>query len=101
MNAKEILDYTFKFWDNRKTLDKTGVYKAICEDNERIIVYTPWGTIHQSIAFCGKTWVYFYWIDQYHYKGLEMQEDIFKLSKRQFYNKFRQQQRVLEKSYVI
>ena len=101
MNKNEILNYTYKFWENRKTLDKTGVYTPLFETGDRIIVYTPWGTKHQSITFCGKTWVYFYSIDQYHYKGLEMQEDIFKLTKRKLYNKFRQQQRVLEKSYVI
>ena len=101
MNAKEILDYTFKFWENRKTLDKKGVYKAICKDNNRIVVYTPWGTIHHSITFCKNTFVYFYWIDQQHYKGLELQENIFKLTKREFYNKFKQQQIVLEHSPII
>ena len=101
MNAKEILNYTFKFWHNRKTLDKTGIYTPKFETGDRIIVATPWGTTHHSITFCGKTFVYFFWIDQYHYKGLEKQEDIFKLTKKQFYNKLKAQQRVLENSYVI
>lgn len=101
MNKKEILDYNFKFWENRKTLDKSGVYKAICKDNNRVVVNTPWGSIHNSVTFCGNTWVYFYSINQYHYKGLEKQEDIFKLTKKQLYNKLKAQQRVLEHSPII
>lgn len=101
MTKKEIISYFFKFWNNRKTLDNTGFYKPYCNNNESVYVSTPWGTIHHSITFCGNTWVYFYSIDQYHFKGLEKQEDIFKLTKKQFYNKLKAQQRVLEHSYVI
>ena len=101
MNKREILDYVFKFWNNRKTLNKCGLYSPILETNDRIIIKTPWGTTHHSVTFCGETWVYFFWIDQYHYKGLEKQEEIFKLTKKQFYNKLKAQQRVLEHSYLI
>lgn len=101
MTKKEIISYFFKFWDNRKTLDKTGIYTPVCVNNERIFVKTPWGTIHHSITFCKNTWVYFFAIDQYHYKGLELQENIFKLTKKDFYNKLRQQQRILEHSPMI
>lgn len=53
MNAKEILDYTFKFWENRKTLDKTVVYKERHEKFlhlDYIFVTTPWGTTHKAVT---------------------------------------------------
>lgn len=101
MNAKEILDYTFKFWENRKTLDKSGVYKARHEKIlhlDYIVVTTPWLTTHQAVTISNNESIAFFCVDQYHFSGFL---DLYKFrdySKKLFYNMYKKHQRILEHS---
>lgn len=104
MNSKEILDYTFKFWENRKTLDKKGVYKARHEkflNLDYIYVSTPWGTIHQAATISQNETIAFFCVDQYHFSGFLDIAKFKDYSKKQFYNIFKKHQRILEHSSTI
>ena len=104
MNAKEILDYTFKFWENRKTLDKTGVYKARHEKLlhlDRIYVTTPWGTIHKAVTISNCENIAFFDVDQYNFSGFLDLAKFKDYTKKLFYNMYKKHQRILEHSPMI
>jgi hypothetical protein len=104
MNAKEILDYTFKFWENRKTLDKTGVYKARHEKIlhiDHIFVSTPWGTTHTAIMISNNETIAFFDVDQYHFSGFLDLSKFKDYTKKLFYNMYKKHQRILEHSSKI
>lgn len=100
MNAKEILDYTFKFWENRKTLDKSGVYKARHEKFlhlDYIYVTTPWGTTHKAVTISqASETIAFFDVDQYHFSGFLDLVKFKDYSKKLFYNIYKKHQRILE-----